>query len=188
MNKYIPLILIGTTFLISACMDTSTKSNKSELEGSWSQGCIIDGNDYNKDVLTFSGNKLTSDSSKFSDSGCLNNLRTFKVQGTFSIGENLVLDNVTGNKFDFTISTISMQFNNDGDVSQNNSNASCGITTWTKGVAVDVTGCSDMGNINTGDVWKDGYHLNGNNLYLGVSDGDDSTYPTAWDNTSLVKQ
>ncbi len=152
--KKVFLFLFAALFLLAACSDdeeasqtiTGASGTAVALNGSWSEGCVADGTQSDKETAVISGTTFTgTGSTYFTNTTCAGSPElNSSFGGTFTMGSEveatLAGATVTATKSTGTITTAKMTVNDADTVVLSNLVENCGYSDWAVGVAKDVLG------------------------------------------------
>lgn len=154
-------------------------SNNTILEGVWQQGCTVaEDNESTKATIKYSSSNVEANLSYFSDSSCEVSKASVVLEGTFAVGDMVILnsgESVYKITRDLTQSRVSYDTNE--FIAIVNSKKLCGYANWESTVLKDVSDCSTFDFKN--DLKKDIVKIDANNIFYGDSDFLDSDgFPT----------
>ena len=156
------LVLVG-------CVDMSSNSSKTELEGIWVSGCLSDGSVNVIKKVDVTGDEIGLEWSYYDETDN-QTCSTIKDVLTFS-GDNIsITDNSTIKILSFSNQQSTLTPKSVAELNNYNSINRCGFSDWEINVAKDVTG-KNIPNCefpNAGANFKLQYSLQGENLNLTV--------------------
>ena len=178
-NTHVTLISLAAA--LSGCGTFNTKNSSQTpppnlndtLTGTWQGGCVTAdwlGLGHAKEQLAFGSlGEFIENTTVYSDASCATLMTTLVEKGTYSsLAPAGGLPNATNINFMATNYTVTP--NSDAAAKLMNEAKYCGVTDWTSGTAVDITGKTCLGvPYNNGDVTFDIYQITGNQLTLGKS-------------------
>ena len=193
--KYVLVIslLSLTIFSCAKKSNTSSTTATTELEGTWSSACYLATNDYYyKNIITVSGTDVIVKYEGHNDSSCTTDSHYYEdTFASLSIGDNVSFSSgATGHQYTLDVVSFKWTLQTTAGVSENNTNAVCGVSDWALDTATDYTGktCGSTTYSAANTTYLSLYKLVGNNLFLG-SFNSTGTYPTVVSNsTTYVKQ
>jgi hypothetical protein len=181
--KFISIILISIG--LAAC--GSDDNQETFLEGSWLSPCedsSRDGTRYGQSTFTFNNSNLIVVSRTYDSTSCDGD--TFATiatsSGDISIEEDATLTSgqvVT--RFKMNITNMTLVFNQQDEVNNQNSNAYCDHTDWQVGVSKNVLICRLGSETTILDIAL----IDGNNLFLG--EYVESGYPTELEGQAHIR-
>ena len=190
------LTLIVMAGALAACGDDTAATTTTELEGTWSQACHLDGSDGNSATLVVTGSAYRLTTKVYiGDSTCASaDYVTLTKTGTITLGA-AVATPASSKEINYTLATVS--------ITPATANAAtgmgstCGLT-WTAGTTNTVTNmnCSGVGDFRITPLYDiyslvDATHLKVGEYGVDGSDTDRSAStkrPTALITTAFVKQ
>jgi hypothetical protein len=183
-------LLAGVSFFLTACLPTTSTS--SAVHGSWISPCSPFGSNTSVFITTtaaISNGKMVDTVRAYQDPGCKTLSSTTTISGDITNGET-VIANGSGNKINYTISSVSLTPNSPSASSAYNANSYCGFSNWESGTPKDVTGnCNYPAR---GTVQFNLLKTKGNELSFGDpatgSATSEATRPTLFSNIVYLKQ
>lgn len=192
-QKMMLLVLPLLTVVALSCGKKTDPCTPTDLEGTWSTGCISPGSGSTKTNVTVACLSVTVTGMMYSDGACATPLFTMTEPYTMAIGDTITVasGSKTAKKINQTLNSVTLTPESAAMATTfNNSNPTeCGLTGWVSGTGKDITGktCSTLGSIPAaGTVSYDIYQIDTtvtpNKVYFGkTTTGDgktDATRPT----------
>ncbi len=189
--KSLAITLFCTLPLLGCGGDSDGDSSPTELEGSWQMGCNFntENNSYDIEGITLSGLTYSGELLVSSDADCSLSRFSYRENGTFEIGEEMILNSgITVKEFNRTPNEAFLTLMEDELVTSNNTRSLCGYSNWQKNIEVDVSNCAAL---YQSGITYDIYKIDETNLFLGDNDfGDGSSEddrPTQLESTFYSK-
>ena len=182
-NIYIILILFFSFTIISCAKksDTSSTSSTTEVEGTWTTSCFLEGSIYRIHTITVTGTDVVVKYEWHSDSNCSTDYALWEdTYDSLSIGDEVTFSNGTkGHQFTLNVVNLKLTPQIASVVSSLNTDNSCGYSDWALNTAKDYTGktCGSTAYAVANTSAQGLYNLVGNNLFLG-SLNTTGSYPT----------
>jgi hypothetical protein len=182
--KFISIILISIG--LAAC-GSDDNNKETFLEGSWLSPCedySEGGTRYGQSTFTFNNSNLVVVNRTYDSTSCDGD--TFATiatsSGNISIEEDATLaSGQVVTRFKMNITNMTLVFNQQDEVNNQNSNAYCGHTDWEVGVSKNVLVCRLGSDTTILDIGL----IDGNNLFLG--EGVESGYPTELEGQAHIR-
>jgi major membrane immunogen (membrane-anchored lipoprotein) len=177
MKRILTAVLLVT---LAAC-GSEDESDSTFLEGSWLSACddhseAGDGTLFGQSTYVYSGSNLVITNHTYDSTNCDGNeyASVLVSKAIVSVGDDVVItpSGETVTQFTFKITSQTLLYNQDADITDKNSEDYCDYNDWTAGVAKDVFSCQIGANTTVYDIAL----IDGDNLYFG--EGVESGYPT----------
>lgn len=169
--------------------DLGKSSGSGMLEGVWELGCnVYEDNEAGKAKIQYTGNNVKANLNYYSDTSCSVSKATVVLEGTFSLGDEVILNSgESAYKITRNLTSAKVSYDADEYIAPLNTNKICGYANWKKGVLKDVSNCSTFKFVS--EFEKDLVKVDGNNIFYGDTDylGSDG-YPTRLEGNFYSKE
>ena len=161
--------------------DTSSTSSTSEVEGTWTTSCFLEGSIYRIHTITVTGTDIVVKYEWHSDSSCSTDYVLWEdTYDSLSIGDEVTFsDGTKGHRFTTEVVSFKLTLQSASAVSATNTETLCGYSDWALNTAKDYSGvtCGGTAYAVANTSVQGLYNLVGNNLFLG-SLNTTGSYPT----------
>lgn len=170
-KKLFTLLILMIALIFIAC-NAEEEEDKvtTELEGTWTQSCKQEGQDYRTGSMP-SGNTWSLAYTSYSDSTCATKIVSVTLSTSFTIGNEV--SGLTGTKeIDMTFTAAQLTIHDDTEVASNNADGFYGYMDWVKDTPKDIFGKKYDGTDDPdfGNPRYNIFRIDGSNLYFGDSD------------------